>query len=258
MPSSSSILRDENALRAAISCASSVKQALELLGLRAAGGNYAAFRAACARLDIQQPYPDAARRGLELGVGRPFPALPDEVLFQENSTYCNRKGIKLRLIASGVPEQCALCGIGPEWNDKPLTLQLDHINGVHNDHRRENLRLLCANCHSQTSTFAGRSRQGGRVRAIEPPTCPHCSTSVRRRAKKCPTCNNWLGTPAIPPRRPEKITWPADVVLVAMVRKSSLLATGRALGVSDNAVRKRLRSRGLMFVEPPTGLEPVA
>ena len=38
-----------------------------------------------------------------------------------------------------------------------LTLQLDHINGINNDNRKENLRFLCPNCHSQTDTFAGRN-----------------------------------------------------------------------------------------------------
>ena len=34
-------------------------------------------------------------------------------------------------------------------------LQLDHINGINTDHRLENLRLLCPNCHSQTPTYCG-------------------------------------------------------------------------------------------------------
>lgn len=51
-----------------------------------------------------------------------------------------------------------MCGIGNEWNGKPLTLQLDHINGDHSDNRLENLRILCPNCHSQTSTWGMKSR----------------------------------------------------------------------------------------------------
>ena len=41
--------------------------------------------------------------------------------------------------------------------DNKLTLQLDHINGINNDNRKENLRFLCPNCHSQTNTFAGKN-----------------------------------------------------------------------------------------------------
>lgn len=68
--------------------------------------------------------------------------------------------LKKRLIAEGfIEEKCDECGMGPEWNDKPLSLHLDHINGVHDDARPENLRLLCPNCHSQTDTYAGRNRK---------------------------------------------------------------------------------------------------
>jgi len=54
-----------------------------------------------------------------------------------------------------VEYKCVICGMSSH-NGEPLTLQLDHINGVHTDCRFENLRLLCPNCHSQTPTFAGR------------------------------------------------------------------------------------------------------
>ena len=52
---------------------------------------------------------------------------------------------------------CWECGIS-SWNDKELVLELDHINGVNTNHREENLRLLCPNCHSQTPTFKGRNK----------------------------------------------------------------------------------------------------
>lgn len=50
------------------------------------------------------------------------------------------------------------CGL-TEWRGKPISLQLDHINGDNFDHRIENLRLLCPNCHSQTETFAGKNKR---------------------------------------------------------------------------------------------------
>lgn len=49
------------------------------------------------------------------------------------------------------------CGIGDSWNGVPLTLELDHINGVATDNSLENLRFLCPNCHSQTPTNKGKN-----------------------------------------------------------------------------------------------------
>lgn len=55
-----------------------------------------------------------------------------------------------------LPLSCAECGIN-EWMGKTLSLHLDHINGINNDNRLENLRLLCPNCHSLTETYCGKA-----------------------------------------------------------------------------------------------------
>ena len=76
----------------------------------------------------------------------------------EDSLYINISRLKIRLVKEGYLEyKCACCGIS-EWMNKPLSLQLDHKNGKNNDHRIENLRFLCPNCHSQTETYAGRNK----------------------------------------------------------------------------------------------------
>ena len=83
---------------------------------------------------------------------------PIEEILVENSTYMNISSLKHRLVAENILEyRCSICGIN-EWLGQPISLQLDHINGIHNDHRRENLRFLCPNCHSQTETYAGRNK----------------------------------------------------------------------------------------------------
>jgi RNA polymerase subunit RPABC4/transcription elongation factor Spt4 len=53
-------------------------------------------------------------------------------------------------------QKCLHCGFN-EWLGKPLILELDHVNGDKHDNRRENLRFLCPNCHSQTDTWRGKN-----------------------------------------------------------------------------------------------------
>jgi 5-methylcytosine-specific restriction endonuclease McrA len=57
---------------------------------------------------------------------------------------------------------CECCGIS-EYNGKPLTLQVDHKNGLANDNSLSNLRLICPNCHSQSDTYSGRNKGRGRA-----------------------------------------------------------------------------------------------
>ncbi len=81
-------------------------------------------------------------------------ALPLDVMISKRMA---RGAIKRRLIEIGLfEERCSKCGID-EWRGKPLSIYIDHINGVKNDWRLENLRMLCPNCHSQTPTFSGKN-----------------------------------------------------------------------------------------------------
>lgn len=67
--------------------------------------------------------------------------------------------VKMRLLADGVlRNQCSECGL-IDWRGKPLSIQIDHINGDNKDNRLENLRMLCPNCHSQTETFGARNKK---------------------------------------------------------------------------------------------------
>lgn len=71
--------------------------------------------------------------------------------------------IKKRLIEDlGWEDRCMIDGCPnpmPMWNGLPLVLHLDHINGDSSDNRIENLRIICPNCHTQTTTYCGRGRK---------------------------------------------------------------------------------------------------
>jgi DNA-binding CsgD family transcriptional regulator len=73
----------------------------------------------------------------------------------------NRNHLKGRLFDAGLKSRaCESCGLS-EWRGQPIPLALHHVNGDRNDNRLENLQILCANCHSQTDTWAGRNGRAG-------------------------------------------------------------------------------------------------
>lgn len=71
----------------------------------------------------------------------------------------SRRTIKNHLLRAGIIVNCCdWCGLS-EWRGRPLSIQIDHVNGIRDDHRLENLRMLCPNCHSQTDTFAAKNKK---------------------------------------------------------------------------------------------------
>ena len=160
------------------------------------------------------------------------PALPIEQLLTENSTHDYRY-IKSRVIKDKLlPWKCSECGID-SWCGKPLTLQMDHINGINNDHRLENLRFICPNCHSQTETYCGKNQK---KKSTVKHLCKHCQKPIYKSSTFCRKC-----TP-----HQTKANWPSNSDLTDLVKKeNNFEKVGRQFGVTGAAVKKRLRDKGL-------------
>jgi 5-methylcytosine-specific restriction endonuclease McrA len=98
--------------------------------------------------------------------------IPDEYLFTKKSMY-TQDCVKTRLITDNlISYNCQICHSPPEWRGEKLVLVLDHINGINDDNRVENLRFLCPNCNSQTETFSRNYKHRKTI------LCEHTDTNV--------------------------------------------------------------------------------
>jgi Zn finger protein HypA/HybF involved in hydrogenase expression len=155
----------------------------------------------------------------------------NDKVFVENSTY-GRKCLKKRIIEQKLIEyKCSECKNYGEWENKKLVLILDHINGVNNDNRIENLRFLCPNCNSQTETFSGKNAR------LPSPICPSCSSEYAGYGKICNKCHQKN------PKKKFEIS--KDDLQELITAGKSFEELGRKYGVSGNAIKKRCIKFGI-------------
>jgi hypothetical protein len=224
---------------AAVAESKSFSETLRRLGLRPAGGNHRTLRKYVKLWDISTSHfdPNWATRSRNGRARRPL----DEIL-AAGSTF-SRGHLKERLYDEGIKRRrCEMCGQGENWRGRPMALILDHINGVGNDHRLENLRIVCPNCAATLDTHCGRANR-------RPPVerrCARCGEQFRVRYASHRFCSQSCGRRAPRGNRgvpaPERRTArrPSLTQLRSEIDSLGYSATGRKYGVSDNAVRKWL------------------
>lgn len=69
--------------------------------------------------------------------------------------------LRRAMVEAGIKEVCGVCGMEPVWNDKPLQLQIDHIDGAYWNNEKHNVRFICPNCHTQTDTWGAKNKRDG-------------------------------------------------------------------------------------------------
>jgi len=160
-----------------------------------------------------------------------------EEILVSGSTY-SRTSLKKRLFNEGLKERiCEKCGQDEFWKGEKLSLILDHINGINNDHRFENLRILCPNCNATLPTHCGRNakkfKRLFKFKTFKPKTyCSGCGTIIKRNSKLCMQCHNM---------KQRKVQRPSQEQLLMEINEIGYSGTGRKYGVSDNAVRKWIK-----------------
>lgn len=238
----------EDEARAAIAASKSWAESLRHLGLCPTGGAWRILKRYAETWEISTAHfdPEGARIENLRQKRKPL----SEILV-EKSTY-SRNHLKHRLLAEGLKgPRCELCGQGEMWRGRPMSMILDHINGVRDDNRLENLRMVCPNCAATLDTHCGRRNRIERVRRH----CLRCEKSFVPSYAKQRYCSRVCGVrwdrstlrsrrpglQGVPTPQARRVKRPPFEQLTEEIESTSYVAVGRKYGVSDNAVRKWVR-----------------
>jgi len=176
----------------------------------------------------------------------------DEILVRD-SIYCGGMTVLLKRLKRerNWEHRCSMCKLS-EWNGKPIPLEIDHIDGCHTNNTYENLRPICPNCHAQTDTYKGKNmaicknntnkKQPAQPKPkpiIEEKLCTGCSKTIDRRYAQCNACRI---KGVYESGKFRKVERPSYEQLQSELEEMSMVQVGKKYGVSDNAIRKWLKT----------------
>lgn len=228
----------EQEARQAVAASRSYSEVLRRLGMRPAGGNHTLLRKYVDQVwEIPTDHFDSGG-----SIRRVYPTpKPMAVILVRGSSYSRAK-LKHRLFEEGYKERrCETCGQDERWRGRWMSLILDHVNGVPDDNRIENLRIVCPNCAATLDTHCGRKNRRERpVRA-----CARCGREFAAKYASHRYCSHSCGVRwdrsrlrGVANSNARKVERPPYEKLLVEIEATSYLAVGRKYGVSDNAVRK--------------------
>lgn len=152
----------------------------------------------------------------------------EENVFIENSTATQATLRNFYLKGNYTQYKCNICKQEPFWNEKELSLTLDHINGNNKDNRLENLRWVCPNCDRQLSTFGSKNKKELLKKENIKSFCIDCGKEISKDGIRCIQCLGIF-------QRQSKIT---REELKDKIRNQTFTSIGREFNISDNAIRK--------------------
>lgn len=154
--------------------------------------------------------------------------IPLSNILVKNSKYTHTTNLKNKLYKLGLKEKkCEICGQDEIWCGKKMSLILDHINGINNDNRIENLRIVCPNCNATLDTHGGKNK-------IKKKHICNCGNSKLKNSKNCKICaykfkRNLENRPKLEQ-------------LLTDVNTLGYSKTGLKYNVSDNCIRKWIKN----------------
>lgn len=228
--------RDEAAT--AVAASRSWSETLRRLGFCHSGANWRTLQKRVAEWGINTEHFDPHAASNEALRKDPVPL---EDVLVEGSRY-SRWRLKQRLYEAGLKNPlCELCGQGDVWRGKRLGLILDHVNGVRDDNRLDNLRIVCPNCAATLDTHCGRKNR----LEVMPRECKRCGALFKPGNPRQSYCSRYCGTRwnRAGVKRPgaRKVRRPGRRQLLDEIERLGYLGVGRLYGVSDNAIRKWAR-----------------
>ena len=152
--------------------------------------------------------------------------------------------------------ECAICGMEPVWQGKPLVLTMDHIDGNTDNCLLENLRWVCPNCDRQLLTFCGRNKKRTytrerkyivsevnpdsnlKAKVVYKKKCPECGALIWHTSDLCEACSRL---------KSRKVERPDRDVLKEDIREIPFITLAKKYGVSDNAIRKWCKAYNLPY-----------
>ena len=142
-----------NDIKKAIKNSRSIRQVLQKIGLKEAGGNYFTIKRRIKKFGFNTNH--FLGQGWCKNPPRTEYALKDILI--KNSPYINTHNLKKKLIRKGIKKyQCERC-LRTKWEGNKIPIELNHKNGDRRDNRIENLEILCPNCHALTPTYRGKN-----------------------------------------------------------------------------------------------------
>ena len=223
-------------LEPVVAISKSYSDVLKHFGLHITGGNHNNIKKSIKKCGI-----DTSHFGVDLNNNWNKKS-PNDILV-DNPDATNRTDVRqLRraLAEIGVSYNCVKCGNNGEWMSSIVVLEIDHIDGNWKNNRRENLRYLCPNCHSQTPNYYNKTKQSkckcGKPKFFTSKVCKDC----------LPKTLELINLEKIKVKdRPSK------ELLGKMLWEMPTIKIAKQFGVSDKAVAKWAKAYGIN--KPPRG-----